>query len=102
MLFRSLEKLLSQRPKMATARDEFSERILARERKKFHESSDNIFPKYETYGLNTPRKQNIESFESTSYSIDFARKEGNPALPRPCSVTRRNRPHPSEVSFEPV
>ena len=87
---------------MATARDELCERTLARERKKFHESSD-IFPKYQTNDAShTPRKQNIGFFDTTSYSIDFARKEGNPALPRPCSVTRRNRPHPSEVSFESV
>ena len=84
---------------MATALDEENVRPCWRERKKIHESSEHIYPRYEKgYGLNIPRKQNIGSFGTTSYSIDFAKKEGKPALPRSCSVTRRNRPHPSQVS----
>ena len=83
---------------METGLIKFPGRSLARERKKIHESSEHIYPKYATNDvLNIARQQNISSFETTSYSIDFARKEGKPALPRPCSVTRRNRPHPSEV-----
>ncbi|XP_068692412.1 uncharacterized protein [Montipora foliosa] len=82
---------------METGLIKFPGRSLARERKKIHESSEHIYPTYETNdALNIARQQNISSFATTSYSIDFARKEGKPALPRPCSVTRRNRPHPSE------
>lgn len=33
----------------------------------------------------------------SSYSIDYGQKDGNPSENRPCSATRRNRPHPSEV-----
>lgn len=72
---------------MATALEEVSERLLAQERKKIHESSKHIYPRCE------------KSTGTTSYSIDFAKKEGKPASPRPCSGTRRNRPHPSQVSI---
>ncbi|KAM7434904.1 hypothetical protein ABFA07_015060 [Porites harrisoni] len=82
---------------MATAAGEEISKPCWRERKMFHESSEHIYPKCQKNGgLNIPRKYNIDSFGSTSYSIDFAKKEGRPALPRPCSVTRRNRPHPSQ------
>ncbi|KAJ7389185.1 hypothetical protein OS493_032989 [Desmophyllum pertusum] len=85
---------------MATAIEEVSrQRRVAQERKKIHDSSEHIYPKSEKTslsGFHIPRKQNIGSFGTTSYSIDFAKKEGKPALPRPCSVTRRNRPHPSQ------
>lgn len=88
--------------KMATAIEEVSrQRRVAQERKKIHDSSEHIYPKSEKTslsGFHIPRKQNIGSFGTTSYSIDFAKKEGKPALPRPCSVTRRNRPHPSQVA----
>ena len=83
---------------MATVLEEVGIKHGWQERKKIHESSEHIYPKCEnSYGLNIPRKQNIGSFGTTSYSVDFAKKEGKPALPRPCSVTRRNRPHPSQV-----
>ena len=34
----------------------------------------------------------------TSYSIDYGEKDVKPSKPRPCSNTRRNRPHPSKVN----
>ena len=34
----------------------------------------------------------------TSYSMDYGKKERTPSEARPCSATRRNRPHPSRVS----
>ena len=33
----------------------------------------------------------------TSYSMDYGKKDGTPSEKRPCSATRRNRPHPSKV-----
>lgn len=33
----------------------------------------------------------------TSYSMDYGKKNGTPSEKRPCSATRRNRPHPSKV-----
>jgi hypothetical protein len=33
----------------------------------------------------------------TSYSMDYCKKDGTPSEKRPCSATRRNRPHPSKV-----
>ena len=72
--------------------------LSASERKKVHESSEHVFPKGEKRGtLAVSKKKALASSEKTSYSIDYAKKEGKPALPRPCSVTRRNRPHPSQV-----
>lgn len=32
----------------------------------------------------------------TSYSMDYGKKDGTPSEKRPCSATRRNRPHPSK------
>lgn len=76
---------------MATALEVYRRRCIAQERKKIHESSEYIYPMREkNNGKPAPRK--------TSYSVDFAKKEGKPAMPRPCSVTRRNRPHPSQVN----
>ena len=77
--------------------------FLAMERKKIHDSSTHVFPP-KTKGVNSvcvkkPRQSSIGAFSgTTSYSIDFAKKDGKPAVPRPCSVTRRNRPHPSKVN----
>lgn len=83
---------------MTTAYEVYTRRGVAQERKRIHESSEFIYPVREkNKGKHIPRKQNIGSFGTTSYSIDFAKKEGKPAMPRPCSVTRRNRPHPSQV-----
>ncbi|KAL9987693.1 hypothetical protein ACROYT_G002040 [Oculina patagonica] len=74
---------------MATALEVYRRRCVAQERKKIHESSEYIYPMREKNNSKpAPRK--------TSYSVDFAKKEGKPAKPRPCSVTRRNRPHPSQ------
>jgi len=83
---------------MTTALEVYTRRGVAQERKKIHESSEFIYPLREkSKGKHIPRKQTIGSFGTTSYSVDFAKKEGKPAIPRPCSVTRRNRPHPSQV-----
>lgn len=83
---------------MTTASEEYTKRGVAQERKRIHESSEFIYPICEkSKGKLFPRKQTIGSFGTTSYSVDFAKKEGKPAKPRPCSVTRRNRPHPSQV-----
>ncbi|CAH3034207.1 unnamed protein product [Pocillopora meandrina] len=63
-------------------------RFVAQQRKKVHDSSAHIYP--------SSRKSDDMNRAITSYVIDFAKKEGKPALPRPCSATRRNRPHPSQ------
>ena len=85
---------------MTTALELYTKRGVAQERKRIHESSDFIYPiREKSKGKHIPRKQTIGSFGTTSYSVDFAKKEGKPAIPRPCSVTRRNRPHPSQVQI---
>lgn len=63
-------------------------RFVAQQRKKVHDSSAHIYP--------SSRKSDDMNSAITSYVIDFAKKEGKPSLPRPCSATRRNRPHPSQ------
>ena len=84
---------------MTTALEVYTKRAVAQERKRIHESSEFVYPiREKSKGKHIPRKQTIGSFGTTSYSVDFAKKEGKPAIPRPCSVTRRNRPHPSQVS----
>ena len=83
---------------MKTALEAYTSRGVAQERKKIHESSKFIYPMREkSNGKNLRNVQTIGSFGTTSYSVDFAKKKGQPAIPRPCSVTRRNRPHPSQV-----
>ncbi|XP_022795477.1 uncharacterized protein LOC111334058 isoform X1 [Stylophora pistillata] len=62
--------------------------FVAQQRKMVHDSSAHVYP-------NSGKSDDIDP-ALTSYVIDFAKKEGKPALPRPCSVTRRNRPHPSQ------
>ena len=83
---------------MTTALEVYTKRGVAQERKRIHESSEFIYPmRDKSKGKHILRKQTIGSFGTTSYSVDFAKKEGKPAIARPCSVTRRNRPHPSQV-----
>lgn len=83
---------------MKTALEAYTSRGVAQERKKIHESSKFIYPMREkSNDKNLRNVQTIGSFGTTSYSVDFAKKKGEPATPRPCSVTRRNRPHPSQV-----
>ena len=85
---------------MTTALEVYTKRAVAQERKRIHESSEFVYPiREKSKGKHIPRKQTIGSFGTTSYSVDFAKKEGKPAIPRPCSVTRRNRPHPSQVQI---
>ncbi|XP_022795480.1 uncharacterized protein LOC111334058 isoform X4 [Stylophora pistillata] len=68
--------------------------FVAQQRKMVHDSSAHVYP-------NSGKSDDIDP-ALTSYVIDFAKKEGKPALPRPCSVTRRNRPHPSQCTVLPL
>ncbi|XP_028394868.1 uncharacterized protein LOC114519011 [Dendronephthya gigantea] len=51
------------------------------------EKKKNIFPLSSWGGVQTM---------ITSYSMDYGKKDGTPSEKRPCSATRRNRPHPSK------
>ena len=52
------------------------------------EKKKNVFPLSSWGGVQTM---------VTSYSMDYGKKDGTPSEKRPCSATRRNRPHPSKV-----
>ena len=67
-----------------------TESISSKERKRAHESSKNVLPPQNPFKKDT-------FYALTSYSVDFNKKDGKPARIRPCSVTRRNRPHPLMV-----
>ncbi|XP_070532443.1 uncharacterized protein [Ptychodera flava] len=62
--------------------------------KAVHENSRGVFPR---------PMEHHEGFEKsdedtmTLYSSDFCPKKVKPVVPRPCSVTRRNNPHPSQM-----
>ncbi len=74
---------------------------VAKEIREQHESSGGVFNERKKAVVD----QNIvdslaemarERFSSL-YEVDFYPKKVSPSEPRPCSVTRRNNPHPSEV-----
>ena len=66
-----------------------TEFVSSKDRKRDYESSKDVLPPQDT-----PTK---DLYLKSSYTVDFDKKEGQPACTRPCSVTRRNRPHPLMV-----
>lgn len=70
---------------------------VAKEIKKQHESSRAIFLDGKRVKAGQPLIDK-ERFSSL-YEIDYHHKKVSPSTPRPCSVTRRNNPHPSQVCF---
>ncbi|XP_048587429.1 uncharacterized protein LOC116616241 [Nematostella vectensis] len=71
--------------------------ILAKQRKKRNDDSRYVFPKIPAdLTREMILQHNVNNTYTSSYSIDYVKKVGQPAIPRPCSATRRNRPHPSK------
>lgn len=68
---------------------------VAKQIKEQHESSRSIF----SDGKRIKSEQPLVDKErfSSLYEIDYHHKKVSPSTPRPCSVTRRNNPHPSQV-----
>ncbi|XP_033104182.1 uncharacterized protein LOC117106823 isoform X2 [Anneissia japonica] len=69
--------------------------LVAKQIKEQHENSRCVFP---TSKIMKGKKGFRESDRLKSlYDVDFAPKHCIPCTPRPCSVTRRNNPHPSQM-----
>lgn len=82
----SLVVVVQRKNKIKHATDLYS----SKDRKRAHESSADVLPP-----RNSPTDDS--TYLQSSYTVDFNKKEGKPACMRPCSVTRRNRPHPLMV-----